>query len=86
MEKRRITPDLKTSALTTTVACFDTFSLSDTRWIKWNKWKPDVKETCVLAFSETQLSRLDQEDEDLNYSGFGSLIHLDQDPETTKKC
>lgn len=50
----------------------------------WIKCKPGIRDTCLLAFSETWLRELDR-DEDLILSGFGSPIRLDRDPMTTGK-
>lgn len=50
----------------------------------WVKWKPGIKDTRLLAFTETWWGELDR-DEDLNISGFGSPICVDRYPETTGK-
>ncbi len=43
----------------------------------WAKFIPAVRETCLLAFTETWLSEVDQ-DEDLAISGFGNPLRLDR--------
>ena len=48
------------------------------------KFKPEVWEACLLAFTETWLSEADQ-DEDLAISGFSSPLHRDRSPEITGK-
>lgn len=50
----------------------------------WAKFKPEVREACLLAFTETWLSEADQ-DGDLAISGFGSPFRLDRSPEITGK-
>lgn len=48
------------------------------------KFKREVKDTCLLAFTETWLSDRDQ-DSDLTLTGFGSPIRTDRSPEITGK-
>lgn len=48
------------------------------------KFKQEVKDTCLLAFTETWLGDTDQ-DSDLILTGFGSPIHMDQSPKITGK-
>lgn len=50
----------------------------------WTKVKREIKETCILAFTEMWLSDSDW-DEDLFLSGFGSPLRLDRSPEITGK-
>lgn len=45
----------------------------------WTKIKREIKETCILAFTEMWLSDSDR-DEDLFLSGFGSPLRLDRSP------
>lgn len=42
----------------------------------WAKLKREIRETFLLAFTESWLSDLDR-DEDFSLSGFGTLIRLD---------
>ena len=50
----------------------------------WASLKHEVKDTCLLAFTETWLSDLDR-DEDLSLTGFGAPFRLDRSPEITNK-
>ena len=50
----------------------------------WAKLKREIKETCLLAFTETWLSDSDR-NEDFSLSGFGIPIRQDQSPEITRK-
>ena len=50
----------------------------------WAKLKREIKETCLLAFTESWLSDSDR-NEDFSLSGFGIPIRLDRFPETTGK-
>lgn len=50
----------------------------------WAKLKKEIKETCLLAFTESWLSDSDR-DEDFSLSGFGIPIRLDRSPEITGK-
>ncbi len=48
------------------------------------KFQREIKDTCLLAFTETWLSESDP-DSGLELSGFGSPIRLDRSPEATGK-
>ena len=50
----------------------------------WASLKHEVKDTCLLAFTETWLSDLDR-DENLLLTGFGAPFRLDRSPEITNK-
>lgn len=50
----------------------------------WATFKHQVKDTCLLACTETWLGDLDQ-DQDLSLRGFGVPFRLDWSPEVTKK-
>lgn len=48
------------------------------------EFKPQILETCLLAFTETWISEADH-NEELFLTGFGSLTRLDHSPENTGK-